>query len=156
MIKQKLDRLLDAHLDGALELSEYQLKKNDLMNDRADLEGKLNALSRKGDHWLEPMRAWILSANQAATLAETEKYNEMCNFLKSAGSNHTIADQKYSIVWQSPWDYLAQARTQLGSLGLAPSGPGAPAHPSAGSGDARFSVWWTWWESDPRLKANLQ
>ena len=40
-IKLRLDRLLDAHLEGLIEKSEYQVKKETLLKTKVELEEKL-------------------------------------------------------------------------------------------------------------------
>jgi len=62
-IKIRLERLTDAYLSEALELTEYQEKKNILMSEKKTLEEKLSDFERKGNHWLELMRNWITEAN---------------------------------------------------------------------------------------------
>ena len=53
-IKEKLERLTDAYLAEALELAEYQERKNTLMAEKKTIEEKLSDFERKGNHWLEP------------------------------------------------------------------------------------------------------
>ena len=67
-IKIKIERLTDAYLGEALELAEYQEKKNVLMAEKKTIEEKLSDFERKGNHWLELMRNWIIEANQAENL----------------------------------------------------------------------------------------
>jgi len=55
-VKTKINRLMDAYLEGDLELPEFQLKKNDLMSEKKTLEEKLSDFERKGNHWLELVR----------------------------------------------------------------------------------------------------
>jgi len=64
-VKTKINRLMDAYLEGDLELPEFQMKKNDLMSEKKTLEEKLSGFERKGNHWLELTKNWILEANQA-------------------------------------------------------------------------------------------
>lgn len=51
-VKTKINRLMDAYLEGDLELPEFQLKKNELMSQKKTLEEKLSDFERKGNHWL--------------------------------------------------------------------------------------------------------
>ncbi len=111
-VKKKIDRLLDAHLEGVLELSEYQQKKNALVEQKAGLQQKLSGFERKGNHWLELVQNWILDANQAKNLASTENFDEIKTFLKKIGSNQKIENQSLSIFWKSPWDYLSKSRAE--------------------------------------------
>ncbi len=76
-MKGRLSRLLDAHLDGALDLVEYRESKNRMLERKASLEGKLALFERKGNHWLEPTHDWIISANKALNLASGENFLEM-------------------------------------------------------------------------------
>ena len=69
-IKIRLERLIDAYLGEALELAEYQEKKNILMAGKKTIEEKLSDFERKGNHWLELTRNWIIEANQAENLSK--------------------------------------------------------------------------------------
>ena len=90
-ITARLERLTDAYLGEALELGEYLERKNALMSEKKSLEEKLSDFERKGNHWLELMRNWILEANQAENLIKAENLSGMKNFLMDIGSNRRIA-----------------------------------------------------------------
>ena len=97
---------MDAYLEGDLELPEFQLKKNDLMSEKKTLEEKLSDFERKGNHWLELMRNWIIEANQAKNFVLENNFSEMKNLLKKIGSNRRIFDQRLFIDFKKPWNYL--------------------------------------------------
>jgi hypothetical protein len=84
-IKTKLERLTEAYLGEALELAEYQQTKNALMAEKKTKEEKLSDFERKGNHWLELTRNWIIEANQAKNLALQDNFSEMKNYLKKIG-----------------------------------------------------------------------
>ena len=105
-IKTKINRLLDAHLEGVLEIDEYQEKKNALLEQKTDLKQKIKDFERKENHWVELIRNWVLASNQAKNLASTENFPEMKNFLKKIGLNRTIKNQKLCISFKKPWNYL--------------------------------------------------
>ena len=115
VIKAKIDRLMDGYLDGGFELSEFQEKKNALMSEKKTLEEKLSDFERKGNHWLELTRNWILQANQALNLASGEKFWEMKTFLKSIGSNPRLASGMLSVDFKKPFSYLAELATNARS-----------------------------------------
>jgi len=75
--KTKINRLMDAYLEGDLELPEFQLKKNSLMSEKKDTEEKLSDFERKGNHWLELVRNWIIEANQAKNFVLSDNFFEM-------------------------------------------------------------------------------
>ena len=107
-IKAKIDRLMDGYLDGGFELSEFQHKKNALMSEKKTLEEKLSDFERKGNHWLELVRNWILQANQAKNLASSKKFEEMKTFLKTIGSNHHLRASVLSVDFKTPFSFLAE------------------------------------------------
>jgi DNA invertase Pin-like site-specific DNA recombinase len=118
-IKTKIDRLMDGYLEGSFELVEFQEKKNRLMAEKKDIEEKLSDFERKGNHWLELTRNWILEANQAKNLILSENFSEMKNFLKTNGSNRRLAAGKLAIDFKNPWHFLAEMPAE--ARGEAPS-----------------------------------
>ena len=120
-IKTKINRLMDAYLEGDLELPEFQLKKNDLMSEKKTLEEKLSDFERKGNHWLELVRNWIIEANQAKNFALEGSFSEMKNFIKKIGSNRRILNQRFFVEFKKPWNYLyflpAETRAPSGARG---------------------------------------
>jgi len=130
-IKIKIDRLMDGYLEGSFELLEFQEKKNKLMAERKDIEEKLSDFERKGNHWLELTRSWILEANQAKNLILSENFLEMKNFLKTIGSNRRLAAGKLAIDFKNPWNYLAEMPAE--ARGEAPSE----------ANHAVNKLWWT-------------
>src|SRR4030065_746229 len=97
---------MDGYLEGSFELAEFQEKKNKLMAEKKDIEEKLFDFERKGNHWLELTRNWVIEANQAKNLAINENFSEMKNFLKSIGSNRRISAGILGIEFKKPWNYL--------------------------------------------------
>lgn len=126
-LKTKISRLTDAYLEGAFELAEFQQKKNALTSEKKTLEEKLSDFERKGSHWLELTRNWVIEANQAKNLALQENFSEMKNFLKKIGLNRQISQQKLSIDFKKPWNLLAKLPAE--ARGKAPS-------------EATNSIWW--------------
>ena len=131
LIKTKLDRLTDAYLEGGLELSEFQEKKNRLMNVKADLQDKLSSFEQTGNNWLELTREWVLTANTGVNLSQGENFLEMRNFLKKIGSNPILHNRCLSLQLQSPWNHLHKLQTQNRANG------------SAVSKKSENLVWWT-------------
>jgi DNA invertase Pin-like site-specific DNA recombinase len=105
-IKIKTDRLSDGYLEGAFELKEYHDIKNTFLAEKKGLEEKLDDFERKGNHWLELLKSWIIDANQARNLANTKNFLEMRNFLRTVGSNRILTDKKLSMDFQKPYDLL--------------------------------------------------
>ncbi len=136
-IKDKLERLTDAYLAEALELAEYQERKNSLMAEKKNFEEKLSDFERKGNHWLELMRNWILEANQAQNLSKQENLSGARDFLVSIGSNRRLAAGILAVDFRNPWHFLAEMPAE--ARGEAPS-------------EATNQLWWTQGESNSRLR----
>ena len=50
---QKIDRLLDIYTEGGSLQEEYQTKKANLLNEKADIEQEIRDFEQKGNSWLE-------------------------------------------------------------------------------------------------------
>ncbi|MEF8847187.1 MAG: recombinase family protein [Candidatus Paceibacterota bacterium] len=133
-VKTKLERLLDAHLEGVLETDEYKNKKNKLIKRKTESEQKLEDFEQKRNHWIELTRNWILNSNQGKNLALEENYSEMKNFLKKVSLNREIKDKKLHIDFKKPWSLLYSERCASGA--------------SATNGLTN-STWWTGWDLNP-------
>ena len=142
-VKTKINRLMDAHLEGDLELPEFQLKKNELMAEKKTLEEKLSDFERKGNHWLELVRNWIIEANQAKNFVLSDNFSEMKNFLKKIGSNRRIFDQRLFVDFKKPWNYLY----------FLPAETRAEGEVATKNETNRF--WWTDGDSNPRPRTKI-
>ncbi|MBI5621645.1 recombinase zinc beta ribbon domain-containing protein, partial [Candidatus Falkowbacteria bacterium] len=111
-IKTRLERLTDAYLDEALELVEHQEKKNVLMAEKKTVEEKLSDFERKGNHWLELMRNWIIEANQAGNLIKQENLSGMKDFLVDIGSNRRVAAGMLLAEFKTPWNFLVETNAE--------------------------------------------
>ena len=116
-LKTRTERLTDAYLGEALELGEYQENKNVLMAEKKTLEEKLSDFERKGNHWLELMRNWIIEANQAENLSKQENPSRMRDFLVSIGSNRRLSAGMLSAEFKTPWNFLAEMPAQARASG---------------------------------------
>jgi hypothetical protein len=130
-ISNRLERLTDAYLAEALELSEYTERKNKLTSEKRTQEEQLRDFERKGTQWLELMRNWILEANQAAKLSQTDNFDEMRNFLQGIGSNRRIAAGILTGEFKMPWHFLAEMPVHTRGSAACPSDLGTN------------QIWWT-------------
>jgi len=106
-IDEKLEKLLDAHLDSVISKEEYASKKQKLLNRKIEISEKLSDFEKKGNYWLEPMRLFILDSKQAEIIASKENLPVKRDFLKKIGSNQLLRDRALSVLWQKPWKILA-------------------------------------------------
>ena len=99
------------------ELGEYLERKNALTAEKRTLEEKLSDLERKGNHWLELMRNWILEANQAGNLIKQENLSGMKDFLADIGSNRRVAAGMLLADFKMPWRDLAETSARARAFG---------------------------------------
>jgi len=71
-IDEKLEKLLDAHLDSVISKEEYASKKQKLLNRKVEISEKLADFEHKGNYWLEPMRLFILDSKQAEIISSKD------------------------------------------------------------------------------------
>ena len=109
-VEAKMDRLLTAHLAGALELPEYQGKKKVLLEKKVGLKERIANLAQGTDGWLEPMRKWILSSKNAKNLAS---WDEKRDFFRTIGSNFILAGgrARFSVKKQFNLLYFRTSKT---------------------------------------------
>ena len=107
------------------------------MSEKKTLEEKLSDFERKGNHWLELVRNWILQANQAENLSKQENPSRMRDFLVSIGSNRRLSAGMLLAEFKAPWNFLAETNAEGRS-------------PEATS--SANQIWWTRRESNSCLR----
>jgi len=104
--EEKLDLLLDAHLDGTITKEEYTTKKQKFLNQKVEISEKLRDFEQNGNHWLEPAKKFILEANQVQNVARNGSSKEKAEFLKKVGSNFVLANQNIKYFPRGAWKIL--------------------------------------------------
>ena len=106
------------------------------MAEKKTIEEKLSDFERKGNHWLELMRNWIIEANQAENLSKQENLSGMKDFLVDIGSNRRLSAGMLLAEFKTPWNFLAETNAEGRS-------------PEATS--SANQIWWTCGELNPGL-----
>jgi len=104
--EQKLDRLVNAFLDGSIEKETYLAKKDELIKTKTALLQKKDDFGRKGNNWIEPLRNWILFASQAEKLASSNEFDEIKSFVEKIGTNRRLLDRKLIFDFVRPFDLI--------------------------------------------------
>jgi hypothetical protein len=126
-LKLKIDRLNTAFTEGGLELSEFKELKNPLIVQKAVLEQQLAKVEKGEGSRLEPLKNWVLEANQAAKWALDNNWLEMKSFLQKVGSNRLFHSPTLTVSFKKHWFSLAK---------------NSVAANSAASESERSSLWW--------------
>ena len=103
---EKLEKLLDAHLNSDISREEYLEKKQKILNRKIEISEKLNVFEKKGGNWLEPAKNFILASNQAQITASNDNLQEKGQFLKKASSNLLLTDRKIKYFPRPAWEIL--------------------------------------------------
>ena len=104
--EQKLDKLVNAFLDGSIEKETYLAKKDELIKTKTDLNKRRADFGRKGNNWIEPLKDWILSAHHAEKLASSNDFDEIKSFAEKIGTNRRLLDRKLIFDFVRPFDFV--------------------------------------------------
>ena len=113
VVDGKLERLMNAYLENAVSLSEYQENKNNLIRQKQILKDRITAFEQKRDSWFEPAIRFVNEAKSAEILAKSQNLEEKKYFLKKLGSNFQILNQKLVFDFKNPFKILAEAEPRL-------------------------------------------
>ena len=112
-IDEKLEKLMNAYLENALNLAEYREAKNKLVNQKQLLKDKLMAFEQKSNNRFELAAKFINSIKQAEIIALQENPEQGRDFLKKIGSNFRLSGQKLFLDFKNPFKILAEAEPRL-------------------------------------------
>ena len=104
----KLDRLVNAFLDGVIDKEVYLVKKDELIKTKTDLLQKKSDFGRKRNNWIEPLRDWIKTAHHAEKLASSEDFYEIKSFVEKIGTNRRLLDRKIFLDFEKSFDLIPE------------------------------------------------
>ena len=142
----KLDKLVNAFLDGAIEKETYLVKKDELIKTKTDLNKRKSDFERKGNNWIEPLRDWIKTAHHAEKLALSSDLYEIKSLAEKIGTNRRLLSRKTEFEFVRPYDLIPKYRAFCEAR---PAEGGASKQPNA----PQFSKcldWSGWWDLNPR------
>ena len=108
-LEDKLDTLLDTHLDGTITKDEYTAKKQKILNQKIEISEKLKDFEQNGNHWLEPAKKFILDSKQAEIIALQKNLFEKKDFLKKIGSNRILRERELVFEPRGAWQILLKS-----------------------------------------------
>jgi DNA invertase Pin-like site-specific DNA recombinase len=106
--ENQIDRLLDMRLNEQISEAEYISKKCVLVNQKAELKGKLEAFERNRHNRFEPAIKFILDAKMGTFLLAEGNSEQKRDFLKKIGSNFQMAEKSLAVEFKKPWNLLAE------------------------------------------------
>ena len=109
-IDLKLQRLLDTYLDQVIEQKDYQQTKKILIEQKLNLEEKINKVLSKGSAWIEPMEKFIKGLIYQQKIAKAKNTDHKPNVMvKKLGSNFFLSNRLLNFSLNLPWTALAAA-----------------------------------------------
>lgn len=102
-VKSKLDRLLDAHLNGLVTQAEYVAKKEVMVNEKISLEQELAQFEQRTTNWLELARGFLLAAHQAHRETTEGNLESLKEKAKKVGSNFRMASKTLQFDYRLRW-----------------------------------------------------
>ena len=124
-INLRLQKLLDAFLDGVIERNDYTAAKAKLMSQKKSLEEQSTTLSTGRANWLEPFQNWIIAARNAGEIAVNGSPQEKKVLAQKVfGSNLVLDCKKARGSCVKPWSLLVEKSSSGGVVpreGLEPS-----------------------------------
>ena len=109
ILNNKLDKLLDSHLEETISKDEYLGKKNKFIQQKINFEEEIKELQDKGNNWLERMRDFILEAKTIKKIAKEDDLLKIKQAIKKVGSNFILKDKKFHFTAQKGWGLAAQS-----------------------------------------------
>ena len=116
---EKLDKLVNAFLDGTIEKETYLIKKDELVKLKTELLERKRDFGRKGNNWNEPLREWINLASHAEKLASSEDYYEIKSLVEKIGTNRRLLDRKALFDFKEPFDLILEYKSTYNKKVLA-------------------------------------
>ena len=107
-VEKKLDKLLESYLEEIVDTEGYQSKKDQLLQQKVILKGKIAEIKNKGSNWLEPMKEFLNVAASAAKIARRKNNcDELSVIAKKVGSNFLLQNKRIEFCPNLPFDALA-------------------------------------------------
>lgn len=98
----------DMRLNEQISEPEYISKKCVLVNQKAELKGKLETFERNRQNRFEPAKRFILDAKMGTVLLAEGNSEQKRDFLKKIGSNFQMAEKSLAVEFKKPWNLLAE------------------------------------------------
>jgi len=111
-INDRLNELLNAHLDKKISNEEYRERKDSFLTKKVELTDKLSAFEQGINHWLELSKEFLKTAQQARDVALSQNFFKKKEILKKIGSNRFLRDKKVCITPRKPWSILQMHKMQ--------------------------------------------
>ncbi|MBK9214666.1 MAG: hypothetical protein IPM59_03565 [Chloracidobacterium sp.] len=102
-----MEKLADAYMDGVFDREIYAIKKNSLINEKADIVSELNELDQDTEQITLKLRNFLELAKSAYLSYESADDEKKRDLIKTVTSNLVATDKKLIVKLNSPFDLVA-------------------------------------------------
>jgi len=103
----KIERLIDLYVAKELTQEEYQRMKAKLVNEKKNLEGRMDEIRTESGGWLEPAKEFVTTCNKAGSVAWQGNPSAKRAFLQILGSNFLLKDRNLLFSIKKPFSFIA-------------------------------------------------
>jgi len=115
--EEKLDKLINAFLEGTVEKDAYLKKKAELIKLKTELSQKKSDFGQKGKFWVEPLKKCIESVHNVEKLISSKDFCSEKYLLEKIGTNRILKDKKLRYDFALPYSFVSEEKGMAGELG---------------------------------------
>ena len=108
-IDNKINKLIDIYLEGAVSLEEYQRKKESFINEKKKLQEAVQNFAAGGNNWFEQARDFVTTLNRTTYIAGEGNLESQKEFLEKIGSNFILKEQRLIFSAEAPYKGLLES-----------------------------------------------
>ncbi len=105
-IKKKQNRLLDTHINGLIDESEYKNKKAELEKEKQELKSMMDNADYRQDKWIESVESSIDLATNLSNNFDKAPILKKRELLHRLGSNFVLENGEIAIELQKPYQIM--------------------------------------------------
>jgi len=115
-IETTLNKLLDGYLEGVIDKEDYRLKKEQLLNKKADIKANLGKIRRNPDFRFELAKDLFSACFSVNKIILERNLPALSDFLKKSGLNHILKEKTLFFSWAIPYSHVAEGNRKINFL----------------------------------------
>ncbi|MFH1640692.1 MAG: recombinase family protein, partial [Candidatus Omnitrophota bacterium] len=112
-IENKINKLIDIYIEGAISKEEYQKKKENFIAQKKELQEALQDFAAGSNNWFEQAKGFVTSLNRAHCAVAEGNLESQKEFLKKIGSNFILKERRLVFSSEAPYRGLLEADPYL-------------------------------------------
>jgi len=109
-VDNRISKLIDLYLEGSLSLEEYRHKKEEYINQKKELQERLQYFSERDNNWFEPTREFVTSLNTAHSINVEGNLESQKELLEKIGSNFILKERHLNFSPSEPFHLMFGGR----------------------------------------------